>query len=433
LQDVEAASTIGGRSDGDVALDAVVDLRAAVLAHYRSGAYAEALALIEPAQQACDDLEEHKWLATLQLRCLSKIADWRRLKAAAGAAVARFPKSSEAYGYLGEALLRLDEREEARTVLAQAVQMNPQGLETRALLHYAEGQHAPIRTRQVRVWPSKQRQFENPKRLVERYVTGPMEAEPFIESSTQFFTLGSCFALNLSKALTRQGFASHHIDFNEDFNSTFANLHLLRWCALGPVDETTRYLDAVLGPPVRDRLVQSLKTTDCVVLTLGLAAAHFHDATGAFGLCLDKSTTSREIFGSTYSLKTSTVAQNVANLEAIVELVDQLARPGCRIVLTVSPVPMAGSTEFESAVLSDCLSKSTLKLASHEFLASCRRPGLHYWPSFEIVKWLGAHYPRTVEPVFGAEDGETRHVSGWVVAMIIELFIAKFSKGGEDV
>ena len=404
------------------------ELRSAILARYRSGEYSEALALIEAGRGTVDDPKHGKWLYTCQLKSLAKMADWPGLKAAGREAIARYPKFSLAYGYLGEAMIRLGETAEAREVLAKALVLDPQQLEARALLHYAEGPAAPIRARKVRPWPSRQDLFEQPRRLVKRYVTGRLAVRPFIESGTRFFTLGSCFAENLSNALTAQGFQSSHHDFDEAFNSTFANLHLLRWCAQGPVDETTRYLEAVLGPPVRHRIVQALKTTDCVVMTLGLAAAHFHDVDGSFGLCLDKSATSREIFNSTYSLKTSTVAQNVANLEAIVGLLDELAGPDRRIVLTVSPVPMVGATEFDSAVISDCLSKSTLRLAAHEFLAATGRAGIDYWPSFEIVKWLGAHYPRGAEPVFGAEDGETRHVSKWMVDMIMEMFIQKFSK-----
>ena len=50
-----------------------------------------------------------------------------------------------------------------------------------------------------------------------------------------------------------------------------------------------------------------------------------------------------------------------------------------------------------------------------------------YWPSFEIVRWLGVHYTRPEAPVFGAEDGNTRHVSTWLVDMIVELFIQHHS------
>ncbi len=394
----------------------------------QSGRYAEALALIESAHRTVTDVEDRKWLYDLQMRCLAKTSDWTRLRQAGEQAVAGFPEFSEAYGYLGEALIRLGKAAEARAVLAKAVALNPRLLEARALLRYAEGELSPIRTRKVRGWPGRQSKFADPKRLVERYLTDNLVVEPFIDRGTRFLALGSCFAAELSLALIKRGFRSHHERFGEDFNSTFANLHLLRWCVHGPGDEITAYLEAVLGPPMRLRLFEALKRANCVVVTLGLAAAHFHDLDGSFGLCIDKSVTSREMFYSNYSLKTSTVAQNVANLEAIVELVDEVAGPDCRIVLSVSPVPMAGTTEFESAVLSDCISKSTLRLASHEFLSSCRRPGIYYWPSFEMVKWLGAHFPRSIEPAFGADDGETRHVSYWLVGMIIEMFVEKFSK-----
>jgi hypothetical protein len=84
-----------------------------------------------------------------------------------------------------------------------------------------------------------------------------------------------------------------------------------------------------------------------------------------------------------------------------------------------------GTTEFYSAITADCLSKSTLRLACHEVCA--KRPDIIYWPSFEIVRWLGVHYTRPDRPVFGHEDGIARHVSNWVVDMIIDLFIQHHS------
>ena len=52
-----------------------------------------------------------------------------------------------------------------------------------------------------------------------------------------------------------------------------------------------------------------------------------------------------------------------------------------------------------------------------------RYPDVVYWPSFEIVRWLGPHLPR---PPFAEEDGKTRHVSLWVRDLIIGLFLEYF-------
>ncbi len=104
-----------------------------------------------------------------------------------------------------------------------------------------------------------------------------------------------------------------------------------------------------------------------------------------------------------------------------------MAKRPPKIVLTVSPVPISGTTEFGSAVVADCVSKSTLRVACHEVATFHQAEDVVYWPSFEIVRWLGPHYGPAHPLVYGADDDNTRHVSGWIVKIIIDLFLERFS------
>ena len=52
-----------------------------------------------------------------------------------------------------------------------------------------------------------------------------------------------------------------------------------------------------------------------------------------------------------------------------------------------------------------------------------REAGTYYWPSFEIVRWLGGH----VGPFYGVDDGSSLHVSEALVGVITDLFIDQFS------
>ena len=108
-------------------------------------------------------------------------------------------------------------------------------------------------------------------------------------------------------------------------------------------------------------------------------------------------------------------------------MVRRIAGRQVKMVLTVSPVPLAGTTEFASAVIADCLSKSTLRLACHEVVTSEAAQGVVYWPSFEIVRWLGTHFGPSQPPVFGVEDGNMRHVSSWLIDVIIDMFLEHWS------
>ena len=51
------------------------------------------------------------------------------------------------------------------------------------------------------------------------------------------------------------------------------------------------------------------------------------------------------------------------------------------------------------------------------------RPDVYYRPSFEIVRWAGAHLSW---PAYGLDDGKTRHVSRRLVAAIVDAFVETF-------
>jgi hypothetical protein len=76
----------------------------------------------------------------------------------------------------------------------------------------------------------------------------------------------------------------------------------------------------------------------------------------------------------------------------------------------------------ESPFVADCLSKSVMRLAAHEICTEFDDRIL-YWPSFEMVRWLGGHVP----PVFGQSDGHARHPNDELVDMIAKSSISKFS------
>ena len=70
----------------------------------------------------------------------------------------------------------------------------------------------------------------------------------------------------------------------------------------------------------------------------------------------------------------------------------------------------------------DCLSKATLRVAVEQLLQNV--DDCIYWPSFEIVRWLGTYIPG----MYGDEDGSTRHVSERVVRTIIRSFLQTYGE-----
>jgi hypothetical protein len=161
-----------------------------------------------------------------------------------------------------------------------------------------------------------------------------------------------------------------------------------------------------------------------LILTLGVAPCFFDRETGAFGFVTGQlSPAVQRHLMSRYEMRMTSVAENVENIHAILASASRLAERPPKVVLTVSPVPLQATNEFHSAVIADCLSKSTLRLASHQAISETPEGQVVYWPSFEIVRWLGVHFGPAHPLVYGADDTNSRHVSQWLVDLIVDLFL----------
>jgi hypothetical protein len=106
----------------------------------------------------------------------------------------------------------------------------------------------------------------------------------------------------------------------------------------------------------------------------------------------------------------------------LIEFIRKIS-PDIRIVVTVSPVPLLASFEFESAVQADCLSKSTMRLVAHEVVNCSNIPDIMYWPAFEIFRWAGSNAGN----YYAADDGAAWHVSEEKVAGTVGSFVEMFS------
>lgn len=348
--------------------------------------------------------------------------EWPKAETAARQGVAEFPKYAIFHQYLGEALLRLDRPEEGVAALTRALEIDPEQDGARILLanRHAVGSASSAK-RRVRPWPAHVRLFKQPKELVRAYLLRNRPKDPFIKPETVFATLGSCFAGYVGEGLRAAGHTVFYELIGEDVNSTYANRLLLEWIENGPVDGPTRAMHAAYGEAGRERFRRGLAGCEVLVITLGVAASFF-DENGDFVFMPENSASSIDAL-EVSTMRTASVAENVENISEIINSARRLSSPEVRIVLTVSPVPLKGTTEFDSAIVADCVSKSTLRVACHEVVSARAGEGVLYWPSFEIVRWLGAHYPRGVPRVFGEEDDNSRHVSRWLVDMIVGLFL----------
>jgi hypothetical protein len=83
-----------------------------------------------------------------------------------------------------------------------------------------------------------------------------------------------------------------------------------------------------------------------------------------------------------YAFRNLTVDENVRYFEAFLQIAWRL-NPGLRVILTVSPVPLAATMEPRHVVQSTVWSKSVLRVAAEEIRS--RHEAVDYFPSYEIV------------------------------------------------
>jgi hypothetical protein len=254
--------------------------------------------------------------------------------------------------------------------------------------------------------------------------------EKFIRSDTSFFAMGSCFAVELRKALRDQG-RSVFPDYSSlAFDSETQSPGLLperdnlnhydtftirqeieralsgrRWnesdfWALSRTkvprhpswsrayqDPYRRHVYAATMPALVELSVrvnacidEGLASASVVILTLGLTECWRVKSNGKYA-ALGPSTEEDESYP-LLELHVSDFSENYENLLATVNAIWS-AHPEKKIVLTVSPVALSRTWTNEDVVQANAHSKATLRAVAGEL---CRQfPQITYWPSYEFA------------------------------------------------
>ena len=249
------------------------------------------------------------------------------------------------------------------------------------------------------------RRKNNYPRMNEEFLDLPKVITDFIldetsklsfDKNSRFFLQGSCFAENLYAELKQSGYPCFYNAVIEAMNSPLANKTYLA------------KLKSAINDPVRDEMQKS----NIYILTIGVAPSWFNKQDGQFVFAPDL----RNI--GMYVQRTSTVKEATDALLDVIKSIREV-NPTIQIVLTLSPVPLGSTFEFSSAIVADCVSKSILRAAIHETLLACGDSKTMYFPSFEIVRWVGSHAGNA----FG-DDGLPRHISKEYVKHIIASFLS---------
>ncbi|MGJ5133696.1 GSCFA domain-containing protein [Bradyrhizobium oligotrophicum] len=346
--------------------------------------------------------------------------------------LARASNQAADYFSLSEILTQGNEFEEAVAALEKAIKLNPaydnpinrETLElARSNAKKGKAKEAKGRAKVGR-YPETKDFLGDLQTLITSHIAVNLAAAPkFLDKSTRFFTMGSCFARNLSKSLTDSGYSSHHMEISEYINTTFANRVFVDWLRDAQIDPEIRERIVELLPPgsSKENTLAVIKQADVFILTLGVAAAFFDRETGAFVLPRPTALNSRAL-AEKYKFRTASVQENVDNVLYLIEFIRSI-RPGIKVIVTVSPVPLLTSFEYESVVQADCLSKSTMRLVAHEVVNNSNLEDIWYWPSFEVFRWAGSN----ASSFFAADDGAAWHVSEDKVSATVRAFVQTFS------
>lgn len=267
-------------------------------------------------------------------------------------------------------------------------------------------------------WPILTSEIGDYRFAIENHVASGFEPKFHLSKQSSLLTLGSCFATSLADSLTRNGYNASHLRFSEEVNSTLANLALLEWIADTGDQDHNAYFDSNSSPEKKHYFRESFGSCDVIILTIGVAPCFFATDTGKLILDLGGNDNA---WSQNKTLRTTTVQENVAALDAILKTIEKI-NPSANVVLTVSPVPLKATFEMPSVVQADCLSKSILRVATHEILDSHEE--ITYWPSYEMIRWLAPYFA----DLYGADDQRSRHISNQAVDAIVSLFMDRHSE-----
>jgi len=350
------------------------------------------------------------------------------------------PDDAKLRGMLSEIQFRRSQWNEAVFQAREALRLNPElGHHYRVILSAAEQQLGNMLSRpgdegllwhigrQVSRYPDRNSDYEDLPALIKTYLLPdklPL-TKPFSRVS-KLLTLGSCFATELRLHLESFNKLADGLWVPEGLNNTYALREFMEWCITGKPSNDAYWYDtntegqAVKWTPKEEQenYFKRFEAADGFVITIGLAEVWEDQETGGIfwrGIPKDIYEPGR------YVCRMSTVEENQNNIETIVKTLRQLS-PTKPIIFTLSPVPLKATFKKTSCVISDCVSKSILRVALHNVISNTDE-NTYYWPSFEIVKWVGCHLSNSV---FGEDAVDQRHVSRFVVPLIMDAFVEEF-------
>lgn len=334
---------------------------------------------------------------------------------------------TKAHFELAKALSQAERVEEAKQSLERVLELEPGHEAARKdLQDLLEGSKFGRRRPTVVRFPNQIAAMQDLAQAFRRHVLNSSYPN-ILTAQSRVATFGSCFAGNVARALRSANIDARNTTFGEFVNSTTANRHYIDWVVDAVENDVAKAISEYhAGDPNfsgdREEHRERLAACDIVVMTVGVAPGFFNRVTGEVVIPRPSSFNMRALLNQC-EFRTTSVGENVENLRHIISQLRRVNQDAY-IVITVSPVPLTATFEYESAVVADCVSKSTLRVAVDELMRE-KLPRLIYWPSFELFRWLGSYVPG----LYGQEDSSTIHASEAAVALAVNTFVDVLSGG----
>jgi hypothetical protein len=267
-----------------------------------------------------------------------------------------------------------------------------------------------------------------------------------IDRATKIASAGSCFAQRIAQELSGRGFTYVQTEPNCDFSARYGNIYTTRQLAqlleratraFTPSDDVWTNPQGLYIDPFRARavpegfasvealradrrqhleaVIRTIETAEVFIFTLGLTETWVSAIDGA-AYSAPPGYGSGQYDSRKHLFHNSDVAENVAHLERFLELAHRI-NPDLRVLLSVSPVPLALTYERANVLSATTYSKSVLRVAAEGI--RLRYPQVDYVASYEIVTNTGNG------SAYFTDD--RRNVSDAAVAHVMRSFFRNFA------
>lgn len=279
----------------------------------------------------------------------------------------------------------------------------------------------------------------------------PVVGFPFVISRTdRIVTAGSCFAQHIARYLSQSGFnhfiaepghrsipkdllAAHNYGlYSARYGNVYTARQLLQllqraYGVFEPKEDVWTLDDRFVDPfrptiqPGGFRSVEELRADrdqhlkavrraveqlDVFVFTLGLTETWASRIDGAvYPLC--PGVESGEFDADRHVFLNLTVDEIVADMKASIAMIREV-NPSCRVILTVSPVPLAATALDRHVLVSTTLSKAVLRVAADTLATTV--PDVVYFPSYEIITGSFSRGAYFAEDLRSVTDAGVDHV-----------------------